>query len=311
MDRLDEIAAFAAVADARSFTQAARRLGVSGAQVSKLVARLEDRLGARLLNRTTRDVSLTDTGRAYLERARDLLTEFEALESSVREQDGPRGLLRLSAPVVFGAKQLDPALLDFAQAYPEVALEVAYSDRFVNLVDEGFDAGVRIGRLTDSSLIARKLAPVSLVVCASPAYLQRHGIPQSPDDLAEHEAIIDLNAQDAYVWNFGDGGECREVRVHGRLRFTGGETCLAAAERGLGVARTPDFIAAERLRSGRLTPLLCGYEPEVANVHVVYPAGKHLAPKVRAFVDFLVDRFSGEPAWRRGWSEPPSRLPAA
>jgi len=311
MDRLDEISAFAAVADARSFTQAARRLGVSGAQVSKLVARLEDRLGARLLNRTTRDVSLTDTGRAYLERARDLLAEFDALESSVREQDGPRGLLRISAPVVFGAKQLDPALLDFAQAYPEVALEVAYSDRFVNLVDEGFDVGVRIGRLTDSSLIARKLSPVSLVACASPAYLQRHGIPQSPADLADHEAIIDLNAQDPFVWNFGEGGECREVRVHGRLRFTGGEACLAAAERGLGVARTPDFIAADRLRSGRLTPLLCGYEPEVSNVHAVYPAGKHLAPKVRAFVDFLVDRFSGEPAWRKGWAEAASRLPAA
>lgn len=311
MDRLDEIAAFAAVADARSFTQAARRLAVSGAQVSKLVARLEDRLGARLLNRTTRDVSLTDTGRAYLERARDLLAEFDALESSVREQDGPRGLLRISAPVVFGAKELDPALLDFAQAYPEVALEVAYSDRFVNLVDEGFDVGVRIGRLTDSSLIARKLSPVSLVACASPAYLQQHGTPQSPADLAEHEAIIDLNAQDPFVWTFGDGAECREVRVHGRLRFTGGEACLAAAERDLGVARTPDFIAADRLRSGKVVPLLCGYEPEVSNVHAVYPAGKHLAPKVRAFVDFLVERFSGEPAWRRGWSEPPSRLPAA
>src|SRR5262249_9581469 len=161
--RLDEMAAFAAVADARSFTQGARRLGVSSAQISKLVARLEDRLGARLLNRTTRDVSLTDTGRAYLERARVLLEDFAALEGSVRDEAGLRVLLRISAPVAFGAKQLDPALLDFAEAYPEVSIEVSYGDRMVNLVDEGFDVGVRIGQLTDSSLIARKLAPVRMV----------------------------------------------------------------------------------------------------------------------------------------------------
>src|SRR4051812_47415603 len=152
VDRFDEINAFTAVADARSFTQGAKRLGVSGAQVSKLVARLEDRLGARLLNRTTRDVSLTDTGRAYLERARGLLEDFEALEGSVRDESGPRGLLRVSAPVAFGAKQLQPAVLDFAAAYPEVSVEVFYADRMVNLVDEGFDVGVRIGQLTDSSL---------------------------------------------------------------------------------------------------------------------------------------------------------------
>lgn len=314
MDRLDEINAFAAVADARSFSQAARRLGVSGAQVSKLVARLEDRLGARLLNRTTRDVSLTDTGRAYLDRARILLEDFEALEGSVRDHDGPRGVLRVSAPVAFGGTQLDPALLDFAQAYPEVALEVSYSDRFVNLVDEGFDVGVRIGRLADSSLIARRLAPVRMVVCASPAYLQRHGVPKTPAELAQHEAIIDLNAQDPFLWGFGQGGACANVRVQGRLRFGGGEACLSAAERGFGVARSPDFIAAERLREGRLTPLLCGYEPETVHVYAVYPQGKHLAAKVRAFVDFLAGRFAGEPDWRRGWGEPErsdaSRLPA-
>lgn len=310
MDRLDEIAAFAAVADGRSFTQAARRLGVSGAQVSKLVARLEDRLGARLLNRTTRDVSLTDTGRAYLERAREVLEDFQSLEASVREQDGPRGLLRISAPVAFGAKQLDPALLDFAATYPEVSLEVFYADRFVNLVDEGFDVGVRIGRLGDSSLIARKLAPVRMVACASPAYLQRHGAPQTPADLAAHEAIIDLNAQDPNVWGFGVGGACENVRVQGRLRFAGAEACLAAAERGFGVARSPDFSAAERLREGRLAPLLCGYEPETVHVYAVYPQGRHLAPKVRAFVDFLAARFAGEPEWLRGWGEAASRLPA-
>ncbi|THD78810.1 MAG: LysR family transcriptional regulator [Phenylobacterium sp.] len=306
MDRLDEIAAFAAVADARSFTQGAKRLGVSGAQVSKLVARLEDRLGARLLNRTTRDVSLTDTGRAYLDRARALLDDFEALEGSVRDEDGPRGLLRISAPVAFGAKQLDPALLDFAQAYPEVALEVFYADRMVNLVDEGFDVGVRIGRLADSTLIARRLAPVRMVTCASPAYLQAHGVPQTPGDLAGHETIVDLNAGDPYVWGFGAGGTRMEARIHGRLRFASAEACLEAADRNFGIARAPAFVAYERLRAGALTPLLCNFEPETVHVHAVYPHARHLAAKVRAFVDFLAKRFAGEPEWHQGWGAHPA-----
>jgi DNA-binding transcriptional LysR family regulator len=303
MDRLDEMAAFAAVAEARSFTQGARRLGVSSAQVSKLVARLEDRLGARLLNRTTRDVSLTDTGRAYLERARALLDDFEALEGSVRDEAGPKGLLRISAPVAFGAIQLDPALFEFAETYPDVSLEVFYADRLVNLVDEGFDVGIRIGNLADSSLIARKLAPVHMVTCASPVYLQAHGVPQTPAELADHEAIIDPNVRDPYQWNFGQNGQCMETRVHGRLRFASADACLAAAERGFGIARAPDFVAAERLRSGRLNTLLCNFEPEMVHVHAVYPHARHLAAKVRVFVDFLAKRFAGEPEWRRGWAE--------
>jgi DNA-binding transcriptional LysR family regulator len=301
MDRLDEMAAFAAVADARSFTQGARRLGVSSAQVSKLVARLEDRLGARLLNRTTRDVSLTDTGRAYLERARILLEDFAALEGSVRDEAGPRGLLRVSAPVAFGAKQLDPALFDFAEAYPEVSIEVSYGDRMVNLVDEGFDVGVRIGQLSDSSLIARKLAPVRMVTCASPSYLQARGTPQTPADLSAHQAIIDLNMRDPNVWNYGAEGECMETRVHGRLRFASPEACLAAAERGFGIARAPDFVAADSLKAGRLSTLLCNFESEMVHVHAVYPHARHLAAKVRVFVDFLAKRFAGEPLWRQGW----------
>jgi DNA-binding transcriptional LysR family regulator len=229
------------------------------------------------------------------------LADFEALESSVRDEDGPSGTLRISAPTSFGAKQLDPALLDFAEAYPQVALEVFYADRVVNLVDEGFDVAVRIGRLTDSSLIARKLAPVRMVTCASPAYLQRHGAPTTPADLLKHEAILDLNTRDATLWGFGMGGECMETRVHGRLRFASPEACLEAAERGFGVARAPAFVAADRLRAGALTPLLCNFEPETIHVHAVYPHARHLASKVRAFVDFLAKRFAGEPEWHRGW----------
>jgi DNA-binding transcriptional LysR family regulator len=301
MDRLDEIRAFAAVADARSFTQGARKLGVSGAQVSKLVARLENRLGARLLNRTTRDVSLTDTGQAYLERARDLLEGFDALESSVKDQSGPSGLLKVSAPVSFGKGQLTPALLAFANGCPSVSLDVSFTDRMVNLVEEGFDVAVRIGHLSDSSLVARRLAAVRMVTCAAPDYLARHGTPGALEDLGRHEAILDTNAKDAAVWRFGPQGDARDVRVHGRLRFNGAEACVAAAVAGFGITRTPAFAAADELRSGRLTPILCNFEPELIHVHAVYPHARHLAAKVRAFVDFLVERYAGEPEWHQGW----------
>jgi DNA-binding transcriptional LysR family regulator len=301
MDRLDEINAFIAVADARSFTQGARRLEVSSAQVSKLVARLENRLGARLLNRTTRDVSLTDTGRAFLERARQIVEDFQSLESSVREQGGPRGLLRISAPTTFGTAELTPALLDFAAAYPDVSLDVSSTDRMVNLVEEGFDVAVRVGQLDDSSLVARKLAAVRMVACAAPDYLARAGTPATLDELATHAAIIDTNVADPALWRFGVNGVSRDVRVHGRLRFSGAQACVAAARAGFGVTRTPAFAAAEDLRSGRLKALLCGFEPELIHVHAVYPHARHLAPKVRAFVDFLAQRYAGEPEWHQGW----------
>jgi DNA-binding transcriptional LysR family regulator len=302
VDRLDEINAFVGVADARSFTQAARRLGVSSAQVSKLVARLENRLQARLLNRTTRDVSLTDTGRAYLERARQLLEDFESLEGQVRDENGPRGTLRISAPVSFGAAELTPALLDFAQAYPEVSLDVSASDRMVNLVEEGFDVAVRIGLLADSSLVARKLAAVRLVTCASPAYLARAGRPETPEALTGHAAILDHNLPDPGVWRFGAGVDRRDVRVSGRLRFSGAQACVEAALAGFGVAYGPAFAAAEFLREGRLVALLCDFEPEPIHVHAVYPHARHLSAKVRAFVDFLARRYAGEPHWHQGWS---------
>lgn len=309
MDRLDEIRAFVAVAEALSFTQGARKLDVSGAQASKLVARLENRLGARLLNRTTRDVSLTDTGAAYLDSARDVLERFEALETSVRDQSGPSGTLKVSAPVSFGRGQLTPALLDFAAGCGAVSLEVTFSDRIVNLVEEGFDVAVRIGHLTDSSLVARKLAAVRLVTCASPDYLARAGAPTALEDLAAHEAILDSNMRDANAWRFGPHGDVREVRVHGRLKFSGAEACVAAAVAGFGIARSPAFAAADELRAGRLVPILCNFEPELIHVYAVYPHARHLAAKVRAFVDFLAQRYAGEPEWHQGWGSvhPPPR----
>lgn len=301
MDRLDEVRLFVAVADARSFAAAARRLGVSPAQASKAIARLEDRLQARLLNRTTRDVSLTDTGRAYLERARGLMEEFEALDSSVRDVSGPRGLLKVTAPMSFGAVELEGVVLEFARAFPEVSLEVSLSDRVINLVEEGYDVAVRITRMADSSLVARKLSESAVVTCAAPAYLAREGAPTAPSDLADREAILDLNVADPTLWSFGRGADRLDVRVRGRLRLSSAEACLAAARAGFGIARAPAFAAAEDLRSGKLATLLCDYEPEPLPIYAVYPHARHLSAKVRVFVDHLVRHFAGEPDWRQGW----------
>ncbi|MET0294637.1 MAG: LysR family transcriptional regulator [Phenylobacterium sp.] len=302
MDRLDEVRLFVAVADLKSFAAAARRAGVSPAQASKAVARLEDRLKARLLNRTTRDVSLTDVGRAYLERARALVEEFEALESSVVDASGPRGLLKVTAPTAFGAAELECVILEFAKAWPEVSLEVSLSDRVVNLVEEGFDVAVRITRMGDSSLIARKLGEARIVTCAAPDYLAREGVPADPSELSARECILDLNLADPTVWSFGRGAGRTEVRVHGRLRLSNAEACIAAARLGFGVARAPDFAAAEDLRAGRLQTLLCEHEPEPMPIYAVYPHARHLSAKVRVFVDHLVRHYAGEPRWRQGWS---------
>ncbi len=302
MDRLDEVRLFVAVAEARSFAAGARRLSVSPAQASKAVARLEDRLKTRLLNRTTRDVSLTDTGRAYLERARGLIDEFEALESSVRDVSGPKGLLKVTAPMSFGSVELECVILEFARAWPEVSLEVSLSDRLTNLVEEGFDVAVRITRMGDSSLIARKLGEARIVTCAAPEYVAREGRPAEPADLAHRECILDLNVADPTVWSFGRGPDHADVRVHGRLRLSNAEACLAAARYGFGIARAPAFSAAEDLRSGKLVTLLCDYEPEPLPIYAVYPHARHLSAKVRVFVDHLAKHFAGEPAWHRGWA---------
>jgi DNA-binding transcriptional LysR family regulator len=294
--------AFVTVAELRGFAQAARRLGISPAQASKLVARLEDRLNSRLLNRTTRDVSLTDSGRVFHARARVLVEEFDQLEKSAQETAAPRGLLKLSAPVSFGMGQLQPALLDFAAAYPEVGLEVSFTDRRVNLVDEGFDAAVRIGTLADSSLVARKLATVRGVIIASPGYLAARGVPRKPDELENHDVIVDLNIANPDIWTFGSGAKRADVKVTGRLRFANTYTCVAAACAGFGIARAPAFAAAEDLRQGRVATLLGKYEPDPGTIYAVYPHARHLASKVRVFVDFLARRFAGDAEWHQGWS---------
>jgi len=292
MDRIEELRVFVTVADMRGFAQAGRRLSISPAQVSKLIAHLEDRLNCRLFNRTTRDVSLTDEGRALQARARMLVEEYDLLERSAQETAKPRGVLKLSAPISFG-QQLGPILLDFANLYPDVALDVSFTDRIVNLVEEGFDAAVRISSLADSSLIARKLANIQGATIAAPQYLAKRGTPRVPDDLPNHEAILDLNTADPYTWIFGAGSRRLEVRVSGRLRFGNPYVSLAAAHAGFGIARVPDFVAENDLKNGELVRLLERYELKApVTMYIVYPHARHLASKVRVFVDFLIERYT-------------------
>lgn len=304
MDRLDCDRMFVAVLDTGSFAAAAQRLGTSAGQASKLVSKLESDLGVQLLKRTTRALSPTEVGLAYHERIRGLLEAFDALDASVRNASGaPAGRVRLTAPSSFGNRQLVPALIDFARAYPDIELDVSFSDRVVNLVDEGFDLAVRIGKPADSSLMVRKLCDACIVLVAAPDYLDRHGPPAHPQDLASRDCIIDTNFRDAFNWRFAgpEHGQTLSVAVTGRLRFSNGEACLAAAETGLGIARLPSFIAGESIRAGRVVELLKAEKAPPLAVHALYPPARHLALRVRTLVDFLARRFRGQPEWDRGW----------
>lgn len=279
------------MADASSFAAGARALLVTPAHVSKVVAQLEARLGARLLARTTRSVKLTDVGRAYAERVRGLADEFDAVEASVRDASArPAGVLRLSVPVVFGTTHMQALLLEFAALYPELGLEVSYADRAVNLVDEGFDAALRIGVLADSSLVAVRLGAVRLVVVGAPGYFAEHGAPDRPEALAEHHAILDLAFRDRSVWPFVRDGNRVEMRVTGRLSFGRADACVAAAVAGFGVAYAPEFAAEADIAAGRLRIVLAEFAPPPLPIHLVYPHARHLAAKVRVLVDFLKRR---------------------
>lgn len=302
MQKLECERMFVAVMETGSFAAAARRLGTSSGQASKLLSRLEADLGVRLLNRTTRAISATEAGQAYFERIRQLIEELDQLGEAVKNRSGSvSGRLKLTAPLSFGNKQLAPALVDFATRYPEVRLEVGFADRLVSLVDEGFDAAVRIGHHGDASLVARKLCESRIVAVAAPAYLAARGTPGLPQDLAAHDCIIDTNFRDRDTWHFREQGRPVTVSVRSRLFLSNADACVSAAEAGLGITQVPSFVAGEAIRAGRLVPVLRGLEPPAVPVQAVYPPGRHLALKVRALVDFLAERFRGEPAWDKGW----------
>ncbi len=301
-DPLEGMSVFAAVVDAESFTGAARQLRVSKGAVSQQIQKLEDRLGVRLLNRTTRRLSLTDEGRTYYEHCRRILDEArDAVDALDNLGAAPRGVLRINAPMSFGILHLGPAVADFMKAYPEIEIDMSLNDRQIDVVEEGFDMAIRIARLPDSSLIARRLAPCRRVVMASPGYWDRRGRPAHPNDLKNHDALIYDYLPEPNTWTFkepGTGPEGRfSVTIAGRYRANNGEVLLTAAKRGLGVDFAPTFFCCGELQSGELETVLSEYEDDPISVYAVYPHRRHLSPRVRAFVDFLADRFGENPYW--------------
>lgn len=290
---------FIAVADGGGMTRAGDLLGLSPAVVSKRIANLESRLGARLLNRTTRRVTLTDEGRMYLERCRTIVEQIEDVEGALRgRQSEPRGVLRVTAPASFGRSHVSPWVPEFLAAYPSVELHLHLSDKIVDIVEEGVDVAVRIGGLRDSSLVARWLAPNRRVVCASPDYLRAHGRPQRPEDLAEHDCLVFNPSRASHQhWRFkGPRGE-QAVRVHGRLVCDIGEVLRDSAIAGIGIAMISIWVVAEDLRAGRLLPVLEDFPLSDADIHAVYPHRRGLSPKVRVWIEHLAQKYGPVPYW--------------
>lgn len=293
MDTLTRMRAFIEVVEAEGFSAAARRIGRSKALLSKYVRELEDELGALLLNRTTRQFSLTEAGHIYYRRASELVKEIDSLAETVRDSSGDvRGRIKLSAARTFADSFIGQSLIDFAAAHPEITLEIHLDDRFVDLVEEGFDLAIRITRMEDSSLIARRLAAMSVKVCASPALVERHGAPRHPQELAAIPCIVDTNSRYRGTWPFVDEtGAPLSVSVPSRLEANSPLVARAAAVAGLGFAMLPDFVAQPELESGRLVPVLEGWTRSDAGIFAVYPHRRYLPAKVRVFVDFLAQWF--------------------
>jgi DNA-binding transcriptional LysR family regulator len=305
MDRLATMETFVQVVEAGSFVAASDRMDLSPAMVSRHVQDLEERLGTRLLNRTTRRISLTEPGAAYYERCQQVLRDIEEMDLSVaREVQQPRGLLRVNAPVVFGTRHLSLLLAEYEGRYPEVAIDLNLTDRFIDLVEEGADLAVRIGALTESTLVARRLCPIRLVLCASPGYLERYGTPRTPTDLAGHNCLGYTYTRGGAEWELSGPDGPVVVSIRGSLRANHGEVLHQAAIGGLGLALQPTFIAGEALAAGLLRPVLPDYCPTEISAYAVFPSRKFLSAKVRTFVDFLAEKLGPEPYWD-AWSKVP------
>lgn len=295
MDRLQAMKTFVAVVEFGGFTAAARKLDVSLSVVSRVITELEAHLGVRLLTRTTRVVRPTDTGAAYFENCRRILGEIEEAElSAAGTHAAPRGHLVLTAPVLFGARYVMPIVVEYLQRYPEVDVSTLLLDRNVNFVDEGVDVAVRIGELPSSSLQAVPVGRVRRVVCASPAYLEAHGTPQTPDDLIHHTLIQTTGIAATPEWRFVHDGEPLAVRFRPRLATTTNDSAVAAAIRGLGLARLLSYQVADELWDGKLRVVLAGYEPPPQPIHVIHREGRHAMQKVRAFLDLAIDRLRAD-----------------
>jgi DNA-binding transcriptional LysR family regulator len=292
---LEDIQAFAEVAEAQSFGRAGQRLGLSKSMVSRRVARLEAELGAQLLSRTTRGVSITEAGAEFKERADRVLAELEAARDDLAQRgEEIVGSLRISAPLSFGMTHLSTVLAELAVRHPKLQVDVSYSDRFVDLIGERYDAAVRIGTLEDSSLVARKIAPIRAALVASPGFLAAHGTPSRPEDLDTLPAVM----SGSEVWRFMDGKRTITVRPEGRFKADNGPAVLAGAAAGLGVAMLPTFLMGPAIDRGEVVPLLLDFPPPPAGLFVVRPPpATHMPAKVRALSDLMIERFGGEPSW--------------
>ena len=290
MDRIDAMQAFITVADLGGFAPAARKLGLSPSGVTRLIAALEERLGARLLQRTTRSVALTDAGARYLERVRRILADVEEAEASIQdERTRPSGRLVVSAPVGFGRLHVSPVMSEYLKRYAEVSGELRLADRMINLVEDGVDLAVRIGHLADSSLVARHVGEMRRIVVASPGYLKAHGEPKTPEAIASHQSIQFGGAAASPDWRFvRDGNEIRFTPVP-RLTTNSSDAAIQYAVRGGGLTRVLAYQAADAIKAGRLKILLAKFEPAPLPIHIVYPTSRLLSAKVRTFIDLVVE----------------------
>ena len=293
MDTLTRMRAFIDVVEAEGFSAAARKIGRSKALLSKYVRELEDELGALLLNRTTRQFSLTEAGHTYYKRASEILREIDSLADTVRDSSGAvRGRIKLTAPRTFAAAPIGQSLIDFAKEHPDIVLDIHLDDRFVDLVEEGYDLAIRITRLESSSLIARKLSPFGIKICGAPELIEKVGRPMRPQDLTRMPCVIDTNGRWLSNWPFvNDEGEPMTVPVTGRLEVNSPQSVRAAAIAGLGFATMPDFIARPALEDGTLVSVLDEFVPAGGGIFAVYPHRRYLPAKVRAFVDYLAQWF--------------------
>lgn len=301
MDRFTDMQTFVRVAETGSISGAAERLGIAKSAVSRRLAELEGRLGVQLFHRTTRRLSLTDSGRSFYEHCVRILEEVDEAELSVAAAHREvRGALRVALPLSFGLLHLAPAIQEFMRRHPAVEFDLDFNDRQVDLVREGFDVAIRIAQLADSSLMARRLAPIRHVVCGSPDYFARHGIPRHPADLARHRCLAYSNLPSPGLWTCRDAqGRQVSVSVPLWLKANNGDFLSRAAMAGEGLILQPTFYLAEAIAAGQLVPVLRDFGWPEINAYAIYPPTRHLSSRVRAFVDFLAEYFSGEPAWDR------------
>lgn len=299
MIELDDLRSFVEVVASGGFGRAAKRLGMSKSMVSRRISRMEADLGTPLLNRTTRGINPTEAGLELKERGERILAEVEEASEAVAHQGGGIvGRLRLSVPLSFGIRHITPVLAGIAKSHPRLEMDVSYSDRFVDLIGERFDAAIRIGALKDSSLVARRIGPAAVILAASADYLARHGRPEAPGDLSHHECLIYAGSFEPN-WVFRAGKRLISIRPQGRLHSDSGEALLQWAIEGLGVIAMPTFIVSDAIESGRLEVLLPDYSMGEAGIYVVRPPGSYVPGKVRVLIDTLVDRFGREPVWDR------------